>query len=87
MDLNNVSIKGRLLGSNLVICFLLVALNVVVYQSISTMEKASEWVEHTEKVIESSKGLVSSMVNQETGLRGFAIARSEERRVGKECRL
>ena len=74
MDLNNVSIKGRLLGSNLVICFLLVALNVVVYQSISTMEKASEWVEHTEKVIESSKGLVSSMVNQETGLRGFAIA-------------
>ena len=74
MDLNNVSIKGRLLGSNLVICFLLVALNVVVFQSISTMEKASEWVEHTEEVIANSKGLVNSMVNQETGLRGFAIA-------------
>lgn len=78
MDLNNVSIKGRLLGSNLVICLLLIALNVVVYQSISTMEKASEWVEHTEEVIVNSKGLVNSMVNQETGLRGFAIAGQDD---------
>lgn len=74
MDLNNVSIKGRLLGSNIVICLLLVALNAVVFTSISTMEKTSDWVEHTEKVITKSKGLVNSMVNQETGLRGFAIA-------------
>nr|VVV05576.1 Methyl-accepting chemotaxis protein McpS [Aliivibrio wodanis] len=78
MDFNNISIKGRLLGSNLVICFLLVALNVVVFQSISTMKKASEWVEHTEEVIANSKGLVNSMVNQETGLRGFAIAGQED---------
>lgn len=78
MDLNNVSIKGRLFGSNLVICFLLVALNIVVYQSISTMEKTSHWVEHTEEVIANSKGLVNSMVNQETGLRGFAIAGQQD---------
>ncbi|MGR6838723.1 CHASE3 domain-containing protein [Aliivibrio wodanis] len=77
MDLANVSIKGRLLGSNIVICFLIIALNIVVFQSISTMEKASEWVEHTEEVIANSKGLVNSMVNQETGLRGFAIAGQE----------
>jgi len=77
MDLNNISIKGRLLGSNIVICFLIIALNIVVFQSISTMEKASEWVEHTEEVIANSKGLVNSMVNQETGLRGFAIAGQE----------
>ena len=78
MDLANVSIKGRLLGSNIVICFLIIALNIVVFQSISTMEKASEWVEHTEEVIANSKGLVNSMVNQETGLRGFAIAGQED---------
>ena len=78
MDLNNISIKGRLLGSNIVICLLLVALNAVVFTSISTMEKTSEWVEHTEEVIVKSKGLVNSMVNQETGLRGFAIAGQED---------
>ncbi|WP_300180684.1 CHASE3 domain-containing protein [uncultured Aliivibrio sp.] len=73
MDLNNISIKGRLLSSNIIICLLLVLLNAVVFTSISTMEKTSEWVEHTEEVITKSKGLVNSMVNQETGLRGFAI--------------
>ena len=42
------------------------------------MKKASEWVEHTEEVIANSKGLVNSMVNQETGLRGFSIAGQED---------
>ncbi|WP_422768317.1 CHASE3 domain-containing protein [Photobacterium leiognathi subsp. mandapamensis] len=42
------------------------------------MDKTSKMVEHTYKVIDNSNILVSSMVDQETGLRGFAIGGQEE---------
>lgn len=74
MDFSNLSIRARLLLSNTVISLMLVGLMAVVFKSISTMEKTSHWVEHTHEVIQQSEGLVSSMVDQETGLRGFAIA-------------
>ncbi|WP_318513191.1 CHASE3 domain-containing protein [Photobacterium leiognathi] len=42
------------------------------------MDKTAKMVEHTYKVIDNSNILVSSMVDQETGLRGFAIGGQEE---------
>ncbi|MBC7005248.1 methyl-accepting chemotaxis protein [Photobacterium sp. BZF1] len=74
MDFSNLSIRARLLLINSVISLMLLGLMGVVYNAISTMEKTSHWVEHTHEVIRQSEGLVSAMVDQETGLRGFAIA-------------
>ncbi|MGF1737027.1 CHASE3 domain-containing protein [Photobacterium satsumensis] len=78
MDFSNLSIRVRLLFSNTVISLMLLGLMAVVFNAITTMEKTSHWVEHTHEVIRQSKGLVSSMVDQETGLRGFAIAGQDD---------
>ncbi|WP_336603121.1 CHASE3 domain-containing protein [Photobacterium leiognathi] len=50
----------------------------IVWNAIVTMDKTAKMVEHTYKVIDNSNILVSSMVDQETGLRGFAIGGQEE---------
>lgn len=78
MEISNITIRGRLLASNAIISLLLIGLMFVVYSAISTMEKTSHWVAHTHDVIGQSKGLVNSMVNQETGLRGFTIAGQDD---------
>ncbi|GIU16047.1 hypothetical protein TUM4445_21730 [Shewanella sp. MBTL60-112-B2] len=78
MDLSDISIKARLLGSNIIICTILIVFNIVVYKSISTMETTAHWVDHTEEVIAQTNGLVNSMVNQETGIRGYAITGETE---------
>lgn len=78
MDLSDISIRARLLASNIIICSILIVFNIVVYKSISTMETTSHWVDHTEEVISLTNGLVNSMVNQETGIRGYAITGENE---------
>ncbi|MGF1700260.1 methyl-accepting chemotaxis protein [Photobacterium makurazakiensis] len=78
MDISNISLRGRLFASNSILSLLLLGLMVVVFNAISTMGKTSHWVEHTHNVIRQSKGLVSAMVDQETGLRGFTIAGQED---------
>ncbi|MGF1726098.1 CHASE3 domain-containing protein [Photobacterium nomapromontoriensis] len=78
MEISNITIRGRLLASNAIISLLLIGLMFVVYSAITTMGKTSHWVAHTHEVIGQSKGLVNSMVNQETGLRGFTIAGQDD---------
>ncbi len=78
MNMENISIRNKLLIGNGLIVLLLGILCAIVWNAIVTMDKTSKMVEHTYKVIDNSNILVSSMVDQETGLRGFAIGGQEE---------
>ncbi|EAR54173.1 hypothetical methyl-accepting chemotaxis protein [Photobacterium sp. SKA34] len=78
MDISNVSIRNKLLISNGFVILLLVILFTIVWNAINTMEQTSKKVEHTYKVIDHANGLVSAMIDQETGLRGFAIGGQTE---------
>ncbi|WP_087019822.1 CHASE3 domain-containing protein [Thaumasiovibrio subtropicus] len=73
MNFSDFSLKSKLLLGNIITIFLLFVLCAVVWRSIKTMDSTSAMVEHTYKVIDLSNGLVNAMVDQETGLRGFAI--------------
>ncbi len=78
MKMENISIRNKLLIGNGLIVLLLGILCAIVWNAIVTMDKTAKMVEHTYKVIDNSNILVSSMVDQETGLRGFAIGGQEE---------
>ncbi|RWX55500.1 CHASE3 domain-containing protein [Photobacterium chitinilyticum] len=78
MNISNISIRNKLMLGNCITIFILVVLFYVVWSSIKTMGSTSIMVEHTYKVIDNSTGLVNSMVDQETGLRGFAIAGQDD---------
>ncbi|KJG17661.1 CHASE3 domain-containing protein [Photobacterium angustum] len=78
MNISNISIRNKLLISNGFVIFLLGALFTIVWNAINTMEQTSKKVEHTYKVIDHANGLVSAMIDQETGLRGFAIGGQTE---------
>lgn len=78
MNISNISIRNKLLISNGFVIFLLGVLFTIVWNAINTMEQTSKKVEHTYKVIDHANGLVSAMIDQETGLRGFAIGGQTE---------
>ena len=78
MNISNISIRNKLLISNGFVIFLLSVLFTIVWNAINTMEQTSKKVEHTYKVIDHANGLVSAMIDQETGLRGFAIGGQTE---------
>lgn len=73
MNISNMSIRNKLLLGNCITATIFIILFSVVWNSINTMDSTSKMVEHTYKVIDNSNGLVNAMVDQETGLRGFAI--------------
>ena len=57
----------------LVIGLVSVGMSVASLRNLDTIEKTSAWTEHTHKVISQMEILTGSMVDQETGLRGFII--------------
>lgn len=73
MKISSLSIRNRLLIGNMITVSILVVLCVVVWNSIKTLNNTDDMVTHTYQVIDHSDRLVNSMVDRETGLRGYAI--------------
>ncbi|MEC7308840.1 CHASE3 domain-containing protein [Vibrio crassostreae] len=78
MNISELTIRSRLLFGNVITVSILVTLCVVVWNSIKTLNSTDAMVTHTYQVIDQSNRLVNSMVDQETGLRGYAIGGQEE---------
>ncbi|CDT09902.1 CHASE3 domain-containing protein [Vibrio coralliirubri] len=78
MKISELTIRSRLLFGNFITISILVVLCVVVWNSIKTLNSTDAMVTHTYQVIDQSNRLVNSMVDQETGLRGYAIGGQEE---------
>ncbi len=63
---------------NIVTVGIIAILCTVVWNSIRTMNQTDNMVTHTYNVIDHSNALVNAMVDQETGLRGYAIGGQED---------
>ncbi|WP_143238726.1 methyl-accepting chemotaxis protein [Agrobacterium tumefaciens] len=51
-----------------------VGVSILSYQSVSKLEETAKMTDHTYKVIGTLNGITMSMVNQETGLRGYLLS-------------
>jgi len=70
---NNLKLKWKLVTGFSLPLILLVIIATTVNFSIAKLLKTQGWVEHTHEVVEIGNDITSSLVNMETGLRGFLI--------------
>ena len=72
--LNNLKVGTRLSLSFGVVIAILLALAGVAYQALAGIAESTRWNIHTYKVLEESSGMLTSLINIETGERGYALA-------------
>ncbi len=70
--------RTQLLLPNVVALTLMLVIAIVVFFSINSLLNNSKWVEHTYKVIGMGDELQMYMIDQETGMRGFAVTGDQE---------
>ncbi len=78
MAFSNINFKTKLLFGYAVILVAMIIISTVVYKNVNSLINNSKWVEHTYKVIGEAEKLVASLVDQETGVRGFLVTGIEE---------
>ena len=78
LSINQLNLKTKLtLGFSVPIIVMFI-ITLLIYNNVNNLLKANFWVNHTHKVIAEGEGLVASMVDMETGMRGFLVAGREE---------
>ncbi|HIJ79793.1 MAG: CHASE3 domain-containing protein [Desulfobulbaceae bacterium] len=73
----NLKFRTQLFLGNGLVLGLMVIIAGVVYTSVSSLIQNNKWVEHTHEVIGKGDQLVMSLVDMETGERGFMITGDE----------
>jgi len=68
----------KILLSNAVTIFIFLIVCTVLYGTISQLNEDQDWVNHTNRVISDAGTLLSQMVDQETGMRGFVATGNED---------
>ncbi|MDY4283970.1 CHASE3 domain-containing protein [Xanthomonas sp. LF06-19] len=71
--LKNLKIATKLYGGFAVVLCILLALAGVAYFNVSALSQANYWNTHTYKVIAEVDAALSSLINIETGTRGFSL--------------
>lgn len=74
MNFSNWKILHKLAGAFSCVIFITVCMSVTVLNSLNSVTTTDRWNVHTYQVLEEANHLISAMVNQETGLRGFLVA-------------
>jgi methyl-accepting chemotaxis protein len=74
MSFSNIKIGRKLAISFATVVLIVVVLAVTVVKSLSDMEMVNNWNVHSYQVLDQATNLVSGMVNQETGVRGFLVS-------------
>ncbi len=75
---NTLSLRAKLILGFSLPTVLIVALSALVYTSVGSLIQSAGMVNHTYEALELGNGLTGSMVNMETGLRGYLITGGEE---------
>jgi methyl-accepting chemotaxis protein len=75
---DNLAIPRKLILALGVMLIAILGVNVVIYTKTAEVQQTTHWAEHTEQVINAANLAVASMVNQETGFRGFLLADTEK---------
>lgn len=78
MSIKYLSLRAKVLLSSSFIFVFFVILGVISVYSIGTLTKTNRWVDHTHNVIGKADQIVASVVNMETGMRGYLLAGKEE---------
>ncbi len=73
-----MNIKNKLLLNNGVALVLIVFIAIVMYVSINKLIQSSMDVEHTHKTIRLGNRLMASMLDQETGMRGYLVSGNKD---------
>jgi len=76
--LQNFSIGKKLYGGFAVVLAVLLALSTLSYVNFSKQNEAAQWNDHTYKVLMELQEVLASMVNMETGQRGFSLTGDEK---------
>lgn len=74
---NDYNIGKKLIISFALVIVVLLTLSTVVFVNVSSYITANTWNTHTYEVLSDFEGIVTSMINMETGQRGFSITGDE----------
>ncbi|WP_232281889.1 CHASE3 domain-containing protein [Roseobacter sp. SK209-2-6] len=77
-SLSNLKTKTKVILAAVFPLVLVAGVGTMTIYDLQKMEKTSGWVNHTQKVLQASEGIVASAVDMETGLRGYLLAGQEE---------
>ncbi|WP_448042286.1 methyl-accepting chemotaxis protein [Bradyrhizobium liaoningense] len=72
--INNLRISIKVSAVFVAICLVVAGSTGAIYNSLSVMNSTAKMTVHTYEVLEQLSGLVSAMVNQETGVRGYLVS-------------
>ncbi|MCP5046754.1 MAG: chemotaxis protein, partial [bacterium] len=70
--------RTKLAVGNGIVLVLVIIISIVLYQSINILDKTARWVNHTQAVIAKGNSLISAMIDQETGMRGYMVTGNDE---------
>ncbi len=73
----NSSVRKKLYSGFGLVLAILIGLSLISYFNTSNFKKANNWNQHTYQVLMELQGLQESMINMETGQRGFSITGDE----------
>ncbi|HYE49359.1 MAG TPA: CHASE3 domain-containing protein, partial [Azospirillaceae bacterium] len=71
--LDNLPISRKLAGAFAVLIALMLGVGTVTYGRLSFIQESSGWTRHTYEVLDAINDVMASMVDKETGVRGFAL--------------
>ena len=75
---NNMKLKWKLTSGFSLPLILLIIIAATVNQSLSKLLEIQGWVTHTHEAIKTGNDITSSLINMETGLRGYLVTGKEE---------
>ncbi|HEY6876909.1 MAG TPA: CHASE3 domain-containing protein [Polyangiales bacterium] len=75
---SNQKIGVRLAGVLTLVVAIMLAVVMVSYRNLNRYSEANAWNTHTYRVLENATGILTSLVNIETGQRGFMLAGKDE---------
>lgn len=76
--LSSLKINIKLYGGFAIVLTLMVVISTVIFFSINSLITSSKWVNHTYEVIRTAESVGASMVDMETGQRGFIVVGKDE---------
>ncbi|PCJ47756.1 MAG: hypothetical protein COA99_00345 [Moraxellaceae bacterium] len=74
----SLQLKWKLVLGFSIPLILIVTISTIVYFSLGKLLKTSEWVNHTYEAIDLGNSITGSLVNMETGLRGFLVSGKDD---------
>ena len=74
----SLSIRSKLFAAFAAMLIVLFGASGLTWVEVNSIQKASEWTSHTTKVVNALASIVSGMVDQETGVRGYLVSGDEQ---------